>query len=258
MNTTLLHTLHTLVAQLAVKSRPESSVVTEYDLAGLPAPVQRYLTFSGVIGQPWIRTVRLSYSGRFRLGTGRLWMSIHADQFYTVSTPGFVWKARFRIAGLPLLSGLDTYKDGHSHMHGKLAGLFTVVEGSGEEVDQGTMVRYLQEMSWFPVAYLGANVSWTEVDDHAADVTLHDSGKSVTGRMYFDDDGRMLTFIARRYGDFNGKYAMHPWTTPTTEYACFGGLNIPAGGRGVWRLPTGDLPYIDVRLTDVAYNPSDE
>jgi hypothetical protein len=39
-----------------------------------------------------------------------------------------------------------------------------------------------------------------------------------------------------------------------TEYARFGGLNIPAGGRGVWRLPTGDFPYIDVRLTDVVYN----
>jgi hypothetical protein len=201
--------------------------------------------------------VRLRYAGRFRLGTGSRWMSMQATQFYTVNPPGFVWQARFKIAGVPLLSGRDTYQAGHSHMRGKLAGLVTVVEGAGEEVDQGTMVRYLQEMCWFPVAYLGTNITWDEVDDHAADVTLHDSGKSVTGRMYFDDEGRMLTFIARRYGDFNGTYAMHTWTTPMTEYACFNGLTIPVVGRGVWRLPTGDLPYIDVRLTEVEYNPAD-
>jgi hypothetical protein len=231
-----------------------SSIVREDDLAGLPAPVQRYLTYTGVIGKPWIQTVRVKYAGRFRTGAGNIWMPISVNQVYTTNPPSFLWKARFKMAGLPLLSGNDIYKAGHSHMHGKLMGLFTVVDGQGVEVDQGTIVRYLQEMTWFPIAYLGENITWQTVDDHAADVTLHDNGKSVTGRMYFDDAGRLLTFVAQRYGEFKGSYAMNKWATPVTEYGTFGGLRIPISGRGVWQDASGDFAYIDVRVHEIEYN----
>jgi hypothetical protein len=231
-----------------------SSIVTAYDLAELPVPVQRYMTYTGVVGKPWINTVHLKYTGKFRMAVDKPWMPIRADQVYNTNPPGFLWKAQFKMAGLPLMFGTDSYKAGHSHMHGKLAGLFTVVDGQGDEVDQGTAVRYLQEMTWFPTAYLGDNITWQAVDDHAADVTLHDNGKSFTARMYFDDAGRLLTFVAQRYGEFNGSYSVKTWTTPVTEYAELGGLRLPIAGLGVWQLPSGDFPYVNVRLTELEYN----
>lgn len=60
-------------------------------------------------------------------------MPISANQVYTTNPPGFWWRASFRIAGLPLIFGSDVHKAGHSHMHGKLLGLFTVVDGRGFE-----------------------------------------------------------------------------------------------------------------------------
>lgn len=248
-------TLNRVEAGNASTSLRDLSIIRDHHLAGSPAPVRRYLTHAGVIGKHWIDTVRVKYAGKFRTGSEKRWMTISVHQVYTTNPPGFLWRARFKIAGLPLMFGSDTYKAGHSHMHGKLLGLFTVVDGRGTEVDQGTMVRYLQEMTWFPIAYLGKNITWQAVDDHAADVTLHDHGKSVSARMYFDDAGRLLTFIARRYGDFDGRYSIRTWTTPVTDYGVFCGLNLPAGGMGVWQLPTGDVPYVDVRLTEVEYNP---
>jgi hypothetical protein len=230
------------------------SVITQDDLADLPSPVRRYLTYTGVIGKPWIQTARVRYSGRFRMAADKPWMPIDVNQIYTTNPPGFLWNARFKIAGLPLMFATDIYKSGHSRMLGKVAGLFTVVDGSGEEVDQGTMVRYLQEMTWFPTAYLGQNITWQAVDDHATDVTLHDCGRTVTGRMYFDDSGRLLTFTALRYGEFNGKYSVNTWMTPVIDYAEFSGLKIPASGIGVWQLSTGDLPYVDIRILEVEYN----
>jgi len=228
--------------------------VTADLLNNLPAPVQRYMNYTGVVGQPWIETVCVKYNGKFRTGIDKPWMPISAHQVYTTNPPRFLWKAQFKMAGLPLMIGSDVYKAGHSHMHGTLAGLFTVVDGQGEEVDQGTMVRYMQEATWFPIAYLGDNFTWQAVDDHAADLTFHDSGKSVTGRMYFDDKGRMLSFEAQRYGEFGGHFVMNTWTTPTTEYGRFAGLNLPVAGFGVWQLPTGDFPYIDVHVTEITYN----
>lgn len=235
-------------------STQATPIVKKEDLLRLPAAVQRYLTYTGIIGTPWIDTVRVKYTGRFRMAAGKPWMPLSVTQYYTTNPPGFLWKASFKMAGVPLMRATDVFKNGHGHMHGKLLGLFTVVDGQGDEVDQGTMVRYLQEMTWFPTAYLGKNIIWRAVSDHAADVTFEDSGKRVTGRMYFDDVGRLLTFIAQRSGEHQGHYSMHPWTTPTTEYGVLGGLNLPISGLGVWRLPSGDFTYIDVRVTEIQYN----
>ncbi|MCC6616103.1 MAG: hypothetical protein IT320_21715 [Anaerolineae bacterium] len=232
----------------------QTRLVTDDMLARLPAPVQRYLHYAGVVGKPWIETVRLTYEGRFRTAPDKPWMPITATQFYTTTPPRFLWKARFKMAGLPLMNASDTFKDGHGHMHGKLIGLFTVVDGRGDEVDQGTMVRYLQEMTWFPAAYLSDYITWSGVDDHCADVTLSAYGKQVAAHVYFDDAGRMLSFVARRYGEFNGTFVVKPWSTPTTQYGQFDGVRVPVAGQGVWQLEDGDFAYIDVRLNSLAYN----
>lgn len=241
-----------MVSTLLEKT-PAASVIAPDDLSGLPAPVQRYLRYTGVVGRRRIRTAHAEYEGQFRLKREGRWMNIVAEQDYTVNPPGFVWRARFKMAGVPFMFGQDTYADGHSRMHGKLLGLFTVVDGHGDEVDQGTMVRYLQEMIWFPTAYLGDNIHWEAVDDHAADVTLTAYGHSVTGRVFFDDSGRLLSFAAQRYGDFDGTYVMRTWTAPITEYGHYAGLNLPAVGTGVWLLPDGDLAYVTYRLKTLIY-----
>jgi len=229
-------------------------IVTADMLALLPGPVQRYLNYTGVVGQPWIDTVRLRYTGRFRLGTDRPWMPIVANQVYTTNPPGFHWKARFKIAGLPLLRGDDTYQAGHGHMFGKLAGLYTVFDARGDELDQGTMMRYLNEMMWFPVAFLSDYITWQAVDDHAVDVTFTDGGKSVSARLFIDDLGRLMNFVAQRYRENKGRYTFDTWATPVVEYGRFAGLNLPARGAGVWYLPSGDLGYIDTHLVEVVYN----
>jgi hypothetical protein len=43
-------------------------LVTANVLADLPEPVQRYMTYTGVVGKPWIDTVRLRQRGKFRHG----------------------------------------------------------------------------------------------------------------------------------------------------------------------------------------------
>lgn len=242
-----------MVSTLLEKSHA-TSLITPDDLAALPAPVQRYLRYTGVVGRPRIKTAHAQYEGQFRLKRDQRWMHIVAEQDYTVNPPGFVWNVRFKMAGVPFMFGQDTYAGGHSRMHGKLFGLFTVVDGYGDEVDQGTMVRYLQEILWFPTAYLENNIHWDAVDDHAADVTFTAYGQSVTGRMFFDDTGRLLSFAAQRYGEFDGKYDIRTWTTPITEYGHYAGLTLPSVGTGVWLLPDGDLAYVTYRLKGLFYD----
>lgn len=229
-------------------------IVTADMLKHLPEPAQRYLNYTGVVGQPWINTVRIKYTGRFRMAADKPWMPIKAEQFYTVNPPGFHWKARFKMFGLWLMSGSDTYKAGHGHMFGKVAGLYNIFDARGEELDQGTMMRYLNEMTWFPIALLSDYVTWQAVDDRSVDVTFTDCGKSVTARLIIDEAGRLTNFITKRYRENKGSYTLDTWTTPMTEWGQLAGLNLPIRGQAVWKLPTGDLPYADLKLTEIEYN----
>ena len=158
------------------------------------------------------------------------------------------------MAGLWLMTANDSYKTGHGHMAGKVAGLFTVMNIRGEELDQGTMLRYLNEMTWFPIAFLGDNIAWQAVDDRSADVTFADAGKRVTARLFFDDAGRLTDFVALRYRENKGAFTLDTWSTPMTQYGVLAGLNLPVRGQAVWKLPSGDLPYADLMLNSIEYN----
>ena len=233
----------------------DTRIVTADMLEHLPEPAQRYLKYTGVIGQPWINTVRIKYSGIFRLAADKDWLPIKAEQVYTTNPPGFRWKARLKMAGLWIISGSDTYQGGHGHMFGKVAGLYTIFDARGEEVDQGTMLRYFNEMMWFPIALLSDRVTWQAVDDGSCDVTFTDCGKSVTARFIVDELGRLTNFIAKRwYPENKGAYTLETWSTPMAEWGKLTGLNLPVRAQAVWKLLVGDFPYADVKLTEVEYN----
>ena len=129
------------------ESNVRDLLITAEMLGHLPEPVQRYMRWTGVVGQPWIRTARVRQEGRFRLGADKPWMPMRAEQDYTVEPPGMQWRARFKMFGLPLFSANDSYRDGQGHMYGKAAGLFTLFDDSSEKLPQGALVRYLSMLS---------------------------------------------------------------------------------------------------------------
>ena len=238
-----------------MNTRTNMRIVTADMLKHLPQPAQRYLNYTGVVGQPWINTVRVKYTGIFRLAADKPWTPIKAEQVYTTNPPRFQWKARLKMAGLWIFSGSDTYKGGHGHMFGKVAGLYTIFDERGAELDQGTMVRYLNEMMWFPIALLGDSVTWQVVDDRSFGVTFTDCGKSVTACFIIDELGRLTNFIAKRwYRENKDPYTLETWATPMMEWGKLAGLNLPIRTQAVWKLPKGDFPYADVKLSEVEYN----
>jgi hypothetical protein len=238
--------------------RPEQKqvIVTEEMLQKLPDPVKRYLLYAGVVGKPIVQTVRLKQVGKIRKDTKQPWMNFDAKQYYSVNPPSFVWIAYMRIFGLPIVRVRDCYMEGKGSMLIKALSLFTVGNSTGKEMDQGAMMRYLNEMVWFPSAYLGKNISFEPIDSNSVRITLNDMGKSITATMYFDDEGKLTNFTAPRYRDMgNGKFELENWSTPIREYVEFGGLKLPLKGLGVWNLKEDDLEYIDVTVTDLEHNP---
>lgn len=240
---------------MADKNETTKNILVTADmLQDLPGPVQRYLNGTGVVGKPWVNSVLLHQTGRFRQGPDQPWMSMTAEQRYTTDPPSFIWNASFKIVGLPLLRARDEYQAGHGHMFGKMAGLFTIFDVRGEELDQGAMLRYLSEMIWFPSAFLGENISWKGLVDNTAQVTFTDQGKSVSGQMHFDQKGRFRNFTTERYRAVGEEFSLDPWSTPVDRYGVLASLNLPVHGQAVWNLASGDFAYVDLEITKIEYN----
>ena len=228
--------------------------ITQEMLLDLPAPIQRYLTYTGVVGMDWIEKVQLKYVGKFRTAADKPWMPMVAKQSYTTDPASFSWDAKFKVAGIPLLRVIDKYENGKGSMLGKLAGVFTIFDVRGDEMDQGAMVRYLNEIMWFPTAFFSEKISWQAIDVQSAQVTYTDYGTSVSARLFIDEEGRLTNFVAERYREENGTYVLGTWSTPIDAYGEFNGLNLPIHGVAMWNLPKGDFPYIELTIKELLYN----
>lgn len=242
------------VQALRTQASPgRAGVVTEGMLADLPGPVRRYLRCTGVVGKPFPGTVWLRQKGRMRAAPGQPWMSLDAEEHYSVRPPGFVWAGTARLGLVPVARARDMYAGGTGRMLVKVASLWPVADASGEQMDQAGMMRYLSEMIWFPAAFLADNIAFEAVDDRSARVTLTDHGRTANGTLFFDEEGRLTEFVAKRYRT-PGASSPETWSTPVTGYGQFEGLQLPARGKAVYKQPGGDFEYIEVIITDVRYD----
>jgi hypothetical protein len=230
--------------------RQEKRLVGEDQLDGLPEPVQRYLRYTEVVGTPFVRTVQLRQRGRMLLGPGQLWIPLTAQQWHSVHPPGFVWDATLRLGPVPIVRARDTYRAGSGNMLIKAAAVVTVADATGMELDQGEMMRYLNEIMWFPSAFLEDNITFQAVDSSSARVTLTDHGQSVTATLFFDPDGRLTEIVGQRYSGGG----LETWSVPVTGYGEFEGLRLPSRAKAVWRHAQGDEEYIDVTITDLHHH----
>lgn len=220
----------------------------------LPEPVQRWLMKSGVTGKEMTRTVRLKQQGEMCSKKGGKWMSFRAEQYYTVQRPAFVWKALIDVAPGIFMSGRDLYNKGHGNMKIMAMSLYTVADSRGPEMDQGTLLRYLAEMTWFPSAALSPYVSWSPVDSVSARAIMSYRNVTASGVFTFTPEGDMISFEALRYGEFDGTMSQQRWHIDCSKPREFQGIRIPSVSVVTWKLKDSDWTWLKLELTDVEYN----
>jgi hypothetical protein len=225
--------------------------ITDESLVGLPAPVQRSLQRSGVLGEPVPSLVSLSQRGEILLGNR--WMPFTATESYTLTPPSFRWEAVVRFAGVPLAWANDSLTDGRGRMHVRILRLFTVVDETGPEMNQGAVMRWLNETMWFPHVWTTDIISWTPVDDRSAIGSVTVGDLTVEAEFRFDDVGRLIDFHADRYRIDNSGSELAPWSTPISGHRRFGDLELPSAGSAVWTGDSGELDYIRLEVTDISF-----
>jgi hypothetical protein len=240
-------------AVLRATQQLPATVITKEMIAGLPDPVQRWLSSSGVIGRTPASTIRLTQRGEMRQRPDGDWVPATAEQVFSVNPPGFVWRTTMEMMPLVTVLGKDRYSAGHGRMQISAYGLFTIVDGSGEQMDQGTMLRYLAEICWFPTAALSPNLSWTPVDSLTAQATLTDGDRSVSGIFRFNEAGDAVGFEADRYMDRPDGATLERWMITMEEVKDLSGFRIPVRSSVTWKLKEGDHTWFRLEVESIEY-----
>jgi hypothetical protein len=225
------------------QSKAERKVITEDDIRHLPEPVQRYLRYTGIIGRQRVAFVRIRQTGAMRPKPDGKWFHLKAEEYYTVDNPGFVWKGCMTFAPLFSATAQDMYQNGRGNMHVKLMSAITLVNAKGREMDEASLMRYFNEMQWFPSSLVSDKVTWEAIDANSARATLTDRGMAVSAVFCFDKAGKITNFIAERVAAaLTGENSSAPngrrrfRSTEHTPTACV----CPAKARrsGIWTRAT--------------------
>lgn len=231
-------------------------IVTDDMLGGLPPVVRRWLVRSNVSGKVMTRIVHLAQSGRMRNSPDGKWVNVEAEQWFNAEQPGFIWRADVLMAPGVFLAGRDRYLNGKGQMLIKLLSLIPVAESSGPEADQGTLLRYLAEIVWFPSAALRNYIRWRQVDMTTAEATMTYGGVTASGVFTFDANGDMTKFEAKRYYYRPEGSTLEDWMIQVEPngYREFEGVRVAARASATWRLKEGDFTWYRLDVTDIRYN----
>jgi hypothetical protein len=213
--------------------RPQ--IVTKADIKSLSEPVRRWLRYSEVVGKEKVVSVRLKQKGFFRMKADKDWIPFEAEEYYTVNEPAFIWQAKMKMAPFFYATGRDRYYEGKGNMLIKLASTVTVADGKGYEIDQGTLLRFLNEIMWFPSAALSYYVNWEWIDKNSAKATMSYGDVTASAIFVFDEKGALVTMTADRYCDIGyGKFRMEKWATPIEAYGRINNILLPYKGTAMW------------------------
>ncbi len=237
---------------LAATGNARPAVLTEDDLRGLPAPVQRWLRYSRVVGTERPATIRLKQEGQFRTGEGQAWLPFEAEQHFTTDPPGFIWSVSMRMAPLVTITGRDRYANGTGEIEMRVLSLIPVAEKRGGSLNQAALLRYLAEIGWFPAAAVSPYIAWQSLDDNAARATISHGGLTASATFSFDAQGHLTTVVAERHDD--ARNTLVRWSGINHAYGELGGVPVPMEGEAIWHYDSGDFSYIRLRIVEIEYN----
>jgi hypothetical protein len=231
-------------------------LVTEADLAPLPAPVQRYLSFVGVVGRPRVQNLRATFRGQMRSSPTAPWIEIEAEQYSFFDQPSRLFLMRASLRGLPF-EALHTYVGPAATMRVKVASLVKVVDARGPEMNQSETVTMFNDMCLLaPATLIEPTIRWEPIDDRTVRASFSNAGNVIRATLSFAADGALTNFVSEdRYQSSDGKvYRRLPWSTPVRAHREFHGFQIAADAEASWQQPDGPLIYARFELVELSYN----
>ncbi len=237
-------------------SSNKKDIIKEEDISYLPDLLQEYLRQAGVIGQERVHNVKILFKGRMRSNPNDPWLYFTSEQYNFFDQPTRAFYIKSRKMGLPV-NGLHLYKDEKAFMKIKLAGLISIIDVNGPEMDKSETVTFLNDICFFAPAVLVnlKNIQWTEIDHNRLQAIYKNGSQTIKAELVFNEEGRLINFISHDRYEIIGKQShQRPWFTPITEYSKFGKNTLPNKAGAWYERPDGDFCYGEFETIDVMYN----
>ena len=252
--TNLSRTFRAEVARALERVRA-TSFITEQDLAALPEPVARYLRARGAVGQVRVRNFHARFHGEIRGGPNDAWILFTGEQYNFYDEPARFFFMRAKRGGLPV-HVLHRYVGGRATMAVRLAGLFTVVNASGPEMDQAETVTLFNDMCVLaPATLVDAQVEWQQISSDQVRGDFTNAGHRVSAILTFDEQDQLIDFVSddRYQLRRKGRFERVRWSTPIESRPPVGPHPVSVG-EAWWHAQQGPFPYIRFTVDTIAYN----
>ncbi len=232
-------------------------LLTDADLAQLPALVRRYIRLTGAVGQPRVQNFRARFHGRIRSGPDARWMSFTGEQHNFYDQPSRLFLMDASMFGVPF-QVFHRFVGPSATMRVKVASLVTVVDAKGPEMDEAETVTLFNDLCVFaPGALIDRGILWEEIDVHTVNASFTNLSHTVRAVLSFNDGGELTNFVAdgRAAASADGKsFTKMRWSTPLADYREWGSRRLMSRGEGIWHAPGGDYSYLRFDLDAIEYN----
>ncbi len=237
-------------------SNTVNSILTEKDTAHLPAPVQKYLFYTGSIGKEKVHNFYLTADGEIQLNKKWCKVGIKQNNFtgnnllrlFYLDIKGYV---------IPLYA-LHAYTDKQASMLVKLAGLLPVVDVKGKEMRISDTITLLNDMCIFaPASLIDPRIEWEPIDSLSAKAHFKTQYCTVSATLYFNDSGELVNFVSedRYYHREDGSFIKTRWSTPMKSYKKVNGYMLASDIEAVWNFTQGDDSYFKLtNIKELKYN----
>lgn len=240
------------------------ALITDADLQTLPAPLQRFLRRSGVVGTPRVRSFAAVWRGRIRSGPNDPLMDFTAVQHSFVEEPSRFFHLRATRAGLPV-DVYHAFEGGSASMQVRLLSLAPLVHATGPEMDRAETVTLFNDLVLLaPSALIDAPIRWEPVDPldvpGASAIRAHYTAgaNTIAAVLHFDEEGRLVDFVSDdrlAANDDGTRFERMRWSTPVLTRGTFAGVEVLTRGEGRWHPEAGAYTYLEIELVDLSVNP---
>ncbi len=231
-------------------------VVTDADLAPLPALVQRYLRYVGVVGRPAPRAFRVRFNGRIRSDASAPWMPFSGEQLSVVRPATRLFFMQASRAGVPF-DALHAYENNAARMRVKVLAIAPMVDASGVAFSRTETVTLFNDLCIMaPAALIDAGIQWRPVDERSVEATFTNGPHSVRATLVFDGTGALVNFFSDdrpALASDNETFVAQRWSTPVSEYRPQAGVRLASRGEARYRAQSGEFAYIEFGDLQITY-----
>lgn len=207
------------------------------ELAGLPAPVRRYMTVCGFVGRKkqWYAQLNWANVEMKLLRRGR-WRKMECHQFNSVPEPVRIVHMKMRLGGVLPLEARDKFQDGRGNMLVRLLKVFTLENVRGKEMDESALVTLLAEALLMPAYAVQPYIRWEAVGPDRAVAFISGGEAAVHGLFSFNNAGEFVRFesLQRWQAGKGGHLIRTPWRITVGDYVNRDGIRHPTKVTAAW------------------------